>query len=175
MKKRIGILVLVAIIVLPVISIFTVYRVCLQSSDAISQTLLSKNTSNTILLEFSREQTQSDLNWLSDRIFKYNDKIFTVLGVKYAGEKILYSCIEDNNNKILYSNLNILFSSKPINDTKTNTLSFLDSFLKTLFVQSNKYVFSDLFISLKEIDMFYQNSYTNICLTKLYIPPIEVN
>lgn len=160
---------------MPLISVFTVYKVYLHSSNSISKTILTKNTCRTISLEFSREQTHSNLNWLSNRVFKYNDKIFTVLDVEYEGEKILYSCIEDIKTEILYSNLNNLFSTNPINDNKANTLSFLDSFFKTLFVQSNKFEFSDLFVSLDEIEVIYQNNYSILFLNKLYIPPNNFN
>ena len=62
-------------------------------------------SSELVALEFSREQSKNDLNWISKREFNFESACYRVIKVQYVGELIVYFCWKNIENTNLHRNL----------------------------------------------------------------------
>ena len=117
-----------------------------------------------VLLEFSKEETETKLNWKHSREFAYNNQMYDIVETINKGDSVFYYCWWDHKETKLNKQLSKLLSYVLGHDSKNqDNKKRVSQFFKTFFVnqlvnQEFKLINFNQ-ITFKKINLNYKSRY----------------
>ena len=141
MKKLTSILV-VFVIVFHLFGYFAVFKVMQRNIKKEIKTAIKQGVPDSELAYFrfpvnKKIQEKMGIRWLESNEFTYKGNMYDVVHKQYDGEFIIFKCVNDTQEKILFTGLNKQVKNTMNNDpAKSKTLNLLQKFSFVYITQS---------------------------------------
>lgn len=125
---------------------------------------------NAVLLKFTKEESQSLLNWEHEREFEYKGYMYDVIDSEVDGDTVSYWCLKDYKETQLNRELDEVFAFLlGKKDQKKETHQRLTQFLKSLYF-STPQTFSPV-VHAEKFTNILSTHYSSVCISPAVPPP----